>query len=255
MIDTPNSREMIGPVQIQQILRDIEWLKDLARAHTPRPTPTVYPNVTSMGTYYEARVAAITAATGGIATQMLVKAVHRDHLECKKVVVTQGVRYEEGEIIRVAKPDELRATGWDTAHLIGDPVLNGIDGYVYTYHPVPEGETANPDGSQNPYNTRQRELMDASEHDTASITWSEEIVPNYIPSYSVILAIKTDRNPLFQVTETVAEVATTYSIEWIDMNLAGRLWLEIPKKVKVCTGADNTDWFALLRTSDNFRES
>jgi hypothetical protein len=54
MIDTPNMREPVGPAQIQQILADIEWLKDMVRSQRPMPSPTVRPNVTASGTTWEA---------------------------------------------------------------------------------------------------------------------------------------------------------------------------------------------------------
>ena len=54
MIDIPSSREMPGPSQIQQLLADMEWVKDYLRSLTPVETPTVHPDRQSTGTAYHA---------------------------------------------------------------------------------------------------------------------------------------------------------------------------------------------------------
>jgi hypothetical protein len=63
MIDLPETRDMIGPAQIQQILRDIEWLKDCVRSQKLMDSPTVRVNEQSHGTFLEASPAAAPAPT------------------------------------------------------------------------------------------------------------------------------------------------------------------------------------------------
>lgn len=64
MMDLPGPRDPIGPAQIQQLLRDLEWCKDMIRSIYPRDGGNVHPNVTSVGTTYTANPApAPTAST------------------------------------------------------------------------------------------------------------------------------------------------------------------------------------------------
>ena len=54
MNDITNERDRVGPVQIQQILADIAWLKDCVRAQKIAPSQTVRPYEQSFGTTLEA---------------------------------------------------------------------------------------------------------------------------------------------------------------------------------------------------------
>lgn len=53
MIEFPETKESVGPAQIQQILQAIEWLKDKVRSQQVLESQTVHRNVTSIGTTLE----------------------------------------------------------------------------------------------------------------------------------------------------------------------------------------------------------
>lgn len=53
MNELPASREITGPVQLQQIQRDLEWIKEKLRAAELRSTPNVRVTQTPEGTYLE----------------------------------------------------------------------------------------------------------------------------------------------------------------------------------------------------------
>jgi hypothetical protein len=183
---------------------------------------------------------------GGFAgEQMLVTTTKKNHLECRRVTVSDdGVRTATSEIIRVAKPDELRSIGWDSNDRSIAGLSTTIAGYQYDYTP----DTA-------PWNQRTTTLVDGEEFDAEEVVFSEQVSPDYIENHTVILAARVKPSPLFTVTEDEGTPEeATYNIEWIDMNLAGRVWLPEYRKTRVCVSGQTGTWYVLIRASNAFQE-
>lgn len=192
---------------------------------------------------------------GSMVEQMMVTAVHRDHLECKFAAyrVEDGAWGTTGDVIRVAKPEELRFKGWDTTGL---GAIVDIDGHQYTY----QAGGTNPDGPQNPYTERTDKLVDGSEYGAQYVNTSQVIVPSYIAGRTIIYAAKLESAILSVVEVTPAsgdnpEVSNTYNIDRIDLNVGGRHWAPGFRKIRVCVSGQTGSWYVLIRTSEAFQET
>lgn|GEM_PF-4261252 len=176
----------------------------------------------------------------GLIEQFQVQSVHRDHLACKRAEWNaNGTGWTtSGDIVRIAKPEEIRMAGWDTTGL---GVTGVIDGYTYTYT---AGGT-DPDASKNPYIEREATLVDASEFGAAEITFTEQVWPKYIPERTIIYAAK--------VKQSIIQVNGA-DIEWLDLNSGGRTFQPKFRKLRVCVEGQTGPWFVVFRASDSFQE-
>ncbi len=194
------------------------------------------------------------AGSSSVVEQFMVTSVHRDHLHCKRATwrAIDGNWDIGEEVIRIAKPEELRKMGWDTTGL---GVAIGIDGYQYAY----EAGGTDPDASVNPNILRTTTLMDGSDFGADTVDYSEEVWPPYIGGRTIIYAVKVKQKPIFTLTQTEdvegVPTAVSYGIEWVDLNVGARAWQPKHRKLRVCVEGANGPWFIAVRASDSFEES
>lgn len=222
--------------------------------------------VTPRGTFLEAGPAA-PATGGGKVDPFLVEMVYRDYLVCQPVtldeagrrvatITTRPISPLEPGLVRIAKPDELRYTGWDSTQRSIAGLTPEIDGYNYAV--FPHGLAL--DDIKNPYDQRTRTLVDGEEYLAESVTYTDEdIWPKYVPGHSIIYAARVTGTPIMTVTETEIEPVATleqteYAVEWVDLNVAGRTFQPAERKVKVCVNGQTGNHYVLIRASDAFQE-
>ncbi len=87
MNELPFQREPYGPVQLQQIQRDFEWLKDRIRALRLRSTPVLRATETTDGTYVEMLGPQSSARRASGTSQYLLKEFDApDYFVCRSLV-------------------------------------------------------------------------------------------------------------------------------------------------------------------------
>lgn len=213
------------------------------------------------------------AVGGGKVEQLRVEAVYRDHLLCKPVTLSDSglrtvtndtfaaehptgilVPHTDSALIRVAKPDELRYTGWDsTARSIAgeDPEIGP---YQFDYFP----NGSHPDTVRNPYDKRTRTLVDGSEYDTTEVVYTDEVIyPPYQNGHSIIYAAQAKVSKIFSVTEQVVggdPDHVDYDVKYVDLNSAGRQFVPAEQKIRVCVSGQTGTWYVNIRASDRYRE-
>jgi len=233
----------------------VSWLNQARRCLEERtPLDSVECPIDKLPGGFRPKPKAPPEAGGGEVEQFMVTSVHRDHLHCKRATwrASDGNWDLEDEVIRIAKPDELRKMGWDTTGL---GVAIGIDGYQYAY----EAGGTDPDESVNPNILRTTTLMDGADFGADSVDYTEEVWPAYIAGRTIIYATRVTQKPIFVLTqsEDVDGVPTdvSYDIEWVDLNVGARTWKPKYRKLRVCVEGSTGPWFITVRASDSFNES
>lgn len=143
---------------------------------------------TSNGTLLQADIPEVSGGSG-VVKQFLVKSVQDDYITCVEFDGTN----ETGGSVLVAKPFNLRRTGW-----------HGV-----TVNYTLEGYPSSPGTLAITYS------MTSAVYRTATIGSSVEhqvIIPRYVPNKSVIFASQSEN-------ETGVDAA-----EWQDLNVDGRAW-------------------------------
>ena len=181
----------------------------------------------------------------------------KDYVTGYRITVSDDqltVTEDTSELVRIAKPFELRATPWDG---------QTINGAAYVYAANEFGQPALfPDDVLNPYWARRvsygPDVLEVDGTDpTGNVTFQEHIFPRYEGGRSIIYAMRVKQGPLFTVRETPApvtapEVFTDYEIEWVDLNLDARRFEPDFHLLKVClqnTNGTSETGFVALRTS------
>ena len=175
----------------------VDWCKKIARCIRERSLiagPGIRLAYTARGTVVEATAIGAPGKSQPVSLKrFLVISVQNDHLVCKELSGVSAI----GPDINVAKPYDLRRTGWDgitvtyaVAPYPGAPATRNI---LYSYDtPI----------------LRRAAITLAG----LSTTEYQEIIPYYVPNKSQIFAVEPEN-------DTGVAVAT-----WQDLNTDGRAW-------------------------------
>jgi len=172
----------------QQFNRLLDYIDEIS----PRQGFGIRLSRTPNGTMITATPGESDPGEPGQAKQCRVKQVLNDYLVCAEFDGSS-----EGAQILVAKPYDLRSTGW-----------NGIT-VVYTLYPSGTISIS--------YNYLSPFYRTASNQVGTSITHEDQhIVPYYVPDKSVIYAM-----------QSVNGTGVSSADEWIDVNTDGRAWARV----------------------------
>lgn len=199
--------------------------------------------------------------------QFVVLSVYKNHLLCKRVTLTDAgereftvadpfVPSDDSDVIRIAKPDELRPMSWDAGERFAAGLSTDVDGYEYEF----DSNGTGADPVRRPWNKRTTTLLDGSDYLAGEIAFTDELIwPAYVEQHSIIYAAKVKTGTVFSVTEQIYGGAPPddhedFDVQWVDLNLAGRTFQPAYSKIKVCNGTQTGNWYALIRASDTFQE-
>jgi len=176
-------------------------LRECVKQATPRDSESVKVTHTNQGAHLRLTLPppASSPGTPGLLKQFRVKSVQNDHLVCREFDGTT----EGASDVLVAKPFNLRRTGWHQASVVYTlepyPGSPGTLTVVYQYlSPVYRTATFSAQGG-------------------GTVVEHQTIRPIYVPNRSVIFAGQSENGT----------GVSGVSMDWIDANFDARAWAEV----------------------------
>lgn len=238
----PDKHNDSGVAQVLQLQRRLDYLEREVAKITPRSSPTVrVRSEFGLGTSFDVDFQPGEALPP--LEQYRVSAVGPDYLECKTYGIDEaGTETVGTETVFIAKPFALRKTPWDTKTIDNRKYNYEGSGGVWRWVQLLGAPTV----SETP---RFSEFFPASVGGQVRI--NEKVWPEYLPSQSVIYALRLEEPVIFPTIEPFGVVP----ISIIDVNLDARAWVPIWRAITVCV--DNGDGTSsnkrvLIRASQDF---
>ena len=222
-------------MQIQQLIRDVQWLNDMVRSHRPTSSPTVQVRQESFGTTFHTTLS-FSKPTFKLST-FQVHAVQRDTLICRDYSYNPDAIEAERETvgtsdITIAKPLDLQPDTYNGKTIEGITYTEIANGGPYNWR---KGVYV---GSPSASGAKPVDADIVDDYPPGTIVYEKIWMP-YVPDSTIILAAKCS--------------GLRADCDWIE--LSQRRWKRGDRSIAICVTDENgvaTNKLVLIEASVPF---